>query len=372
MKKTCLLAMAAGAACCSIALAKPPLEMARPGAELTPVSIAKVKKVDGKIVLAGEWIPYTGGNFNNRNPVIDAPAFDDYGREGALAPPGTAGTGCPIACDTTGTPDGGGRWYFGSAYENPNTVEDAQDWACPASSLVDEIDLGFFWAVPAPSPLYIVYFPYNEVMAFNPITGACNDPATFTDTGGGGVVLFYGNAVPPSTPFYYFSRPTGLVAAGITMMAPATDKNGDPKALVDGSYQMIIASAVTSSQITLASGPTQPMLWGTSQTTGDCRPGFNNADSYDDDNPTNGILAPNECYSYAYGLCPDPLGKDNCFCYLRCPADYNNDGFVDGSDSDAFNNDFAAGSPCADLTGDCFVDGSDSDLFNNQFASPCP
>jgi hypothetical protein len=388
MKKTCLLAAAAGMACCSVALAKPPIEMARPGVQVEPISVAKVMKVNGQIVLAGDWMPYTGG-FGSRSAPLNTPFFDSFGREPGTAPTGGAGTQCPVGCTTQWGDlhtDDGTRWYFGSAYHNPNTIEDMQDCACPPSSVISEIDLGWFWCPQTVGEnCIIIYFPLEEVLAFDPITGLCNDESTFTDTGGGGVALNYG-ALAPGCPFYYFSRVAGVEVLGV--LSPATDDNGDANGFADGSYQMIVAQAITSSAIILANGPTQPMLWGTSngwqgtQGTGpntlggfpgDCRPGNQNGDSYDDDAPTDGILSnPAECYDYTFGICPNPLGKDNCFCYLRCPADYNNDGFVDGIDADSFNNAFEAGSSCSDLNGDCFVDGIDSDYFANEFESACP
>jgi hypothetical protein len=374
MKKTCLLAVAAGMACCSVALAKPPIEQLRQGPEIQPISMAKVARVNGKVVLASEWLPYTGGS-NTRSPQINVPAFDAFGREPGTAPFGTAGTHCPASCVLPNgqTVDNGIRWYFGSTYHNPNTIEDMQDCACPPGSIISEVDLGFFWSTTG--ECYIVYFPFEEVMAFDVGTGLCTDPSALTPTGNG--VAFYYGALAGSTSFYYYSRPTGVEVLGVAL--PSTDDNGDASGFADGSYQQIFASAVTSSGITLAPGPCQPMLWGTSTNgTGpaDCRPGHNNADSYDDDGPTDGVHSnPGECYDYTFGLCPDPMGKDNGFCYLRCPADYNNDGFVDGIDADNFNNTFEGAGPlpqsCADLNGDCFVDGIDADYFNNEFESAC-
>lgn len=55
-----------------------------------------------------------------------------------------------------------------------------------------------------------------------------------------------------------------------------------------------------------------------------------------------------------------------------CPADFNHDFFVDGLDSDQFNNEFDVGSGAADFNGDGFVDGIDYDSFMNAFEIPCP
>jgi hypothetical protein len=367
------LSLAAGVACCSIALAeKPPLEKARPGAMIEPVRVAKVKRAEGgKFVIDGDWVAYSGSGFNTRNAPVDAPFFDCYGRGGALAPPPDAigpGTLCVPACDTV--PDTGVRWFFGTAYQNPNTIEDMQDCACPPSSTIDRIDLGWYWGPAAATSCVILYFPIEEVLAFNGTD--CTDPSTMTDTGPG-IALDFG-LLAPGAGFYYYGFATGL--SGFGLLTPATDDGGDP-AYMDGSYQMIITSD-TATGLVLAAGPTQPMLWGTGDSTAaECRPGVNNEDSFDDDAPPDLVFAnPAECYPYTFGVCPDPLGKMNAFSYLRCPADLNNDGFVDGTDSDVFFNGFESGDPavqiCVDLNGDCFVDGTDSDIFNNEFESACP
>lgn len=47
----------------------------------------------------------------------------------------------------------------------------------------------------------------------------------------------------------------------------------------------------------------------------------------------------------------------------QCPADYNEDGGVDGADVDAFFADWEQGLPCADVSGDGGVDGSDVAYF---------
>jgi hypothetical protein len=377
MKKTCLLAVAAGLACCSIAVAKPPLKKARPGAEMQPISIAKVMKVNGKYVRAGDWIPYTGNTA--RGAPVSAPFYDCFGREPGTAPAGTAGTNCVPTCDTA--PDGGGRWFFGSSYHIPACIDDMQDCACPPGSVISEIDLGWEWCPSTAENCILVYFPLEEVL--DKVAGLCNDPASFTGTGGGGVAINFGAPAPSCPGFYYYSRVVGI--DGIGILSPGTDDNGDANGYADGSYELLICNSVTSTELVLCAGPTQAMLWGTSQgylgssSTGpaDCRPGLNNDSSYDDDAPADAVYSnPAECYDNNYGVCPDPLGKDNAFCFMRCPADHNGDGFVDGSDSDKFNNEFAAAAGfnqmCADLNGDCFVDGSDSDYFNNEFDTGCP
>jgi hypothetical protein len=65
------------------------------------------------------------------------------------------------------------------------------------------------------------------------------------------------------------------------------------------------------------------------------------------------------------------IGLPNYLVFVRCRADYNGDGFVDGIDYDTFNNDFEGGNPAADYNGDGFVDGIDYDTFNNEFEAGC-
>lgn len=54
-----------------------------------------------------------------------------------------------------------------------------------------------------------------------------------------------------------------------------------------------------------------------------------------------------------------------------CRPDFNGDGFLDGIDSDQFNNAFEAGYESADYNEDGFVDGIDYDWFMNDFEAGC-
>ena len=54
-----------------------------------------------------------------------------------------------------------------------------------------------------------------------------------------------------------------------------------------------------------------------------------------------------------------------------CPADYNDDGFIDPLDYNAFINDFEAGSMSADYNGDGFLDPLDYNGFINDFEAGC-
>ncbi|MBL8761625.1 MAG: hypothetical protein JNL50_10015 [Phycisphaerae bacterium] len=59
------------------------------------------------------------------------------------------------------------------------------------------------------------------------------------------------------------------------------------------------------------------------------------------------------------------------FQYAPCLADFNNDGFVNGDDYDAFADAFEAADPAADLNNDNFVNGDDYDMFASAFESGC-
>ncbi|MFO0835666.1 MAG: GC-type dockerin domain-anchored protein [Phycisphaerales bacterium] len=59
------------------------------------------------------------------------------------------------------------------------------------------------------------------------------------------------------------------------------------------------------------------------------------------------------------------------FQYTPCDADFNNDGFVNGDDYDAFASAFEAGDIAADLNNDGFVNGDDYDMFASHFESGC-
>lgn len=380
---------------CAPAWSKPPLEIAHRAERVEPLAYAPAgRTADGRIVL-GNWTPYSGDAIA-RGGLGSVVAFDCFGRNFgpfALGPGDDRGDGQPfgpgvgyfdeatqaaVYCGDSCI-DRGSRWFFGSAYHNPNTVEDMQGIEAPPGAVIEEIDVGFFWKPPAPEHCYLVYFFFEDVLQFDPSTHQCSDPATFTLTSGGvGIVVDMGVLAPSTRGYYFWTAVKGLALVGATF--PLNDANGDGRP--DGSYQMIIAKDIDAAtgEVTFATGPTQPMLHSTG--TGDSaytpwRPGFNNSDSYDDVAPTNGVFAnPAECYSYdgSFGGCGSPLGKMNAFSHLTCAADLNGDGFVDGIDADLFENAFGGSNwdlPGADLNGDCFTDGRDYDAFYNRWLAGC-
>ena len=55
----------------------------------------------------------------------------------------------------------------------------------------------------------------------------------------------------------------------------------------------------------------------------------------------------------------------------RCPADVNNDCFVNGDDYDLFASWFEVADPNADFNNDGFVNGDDYDAFASAFENAC-
>src|SRR5204863_1187735 len=136
------------------------------------------------------------------------------------------GTNCPITCNGPcdfNPVDCGVRWYFGSAYHNPDTVEDMQDCGCPPGSLISEIDFAFFWGDSRGSRCIVIFFPLEEVLSYHAAQGLCTDPGSMTGTGGGGVALDFGSLPANSPGSFYWSRAAGL--DGLGMLSPTTDDN---------------------------------------------------------------------------------------------------------------------------------------------------
>jgi hypothetical protein len=65
----------------------------------------------------------------------------------------------------------------------------------------------------------------------------------------------------------------------------------------------------------------------------------------------------------------DAISLSVVACY--CPADFNEDGFVNGDDADSFYAAFDLGDPSADFDGNGFVNGDDADGFAAAFAAGC-
>ena len=135
-----------------------------------------------------------------------------------------------------------------------------------------------------------------------------------------------------------------------------------------GSY---VIAFLTSSGAALATCA-QPMLWGTTGWHSPCAQGPN---QLDDDNPLDGVHSEGECYSYSFGVCPDPLGAMAQFwgywcCIPPCyDIDYNRDGVVDIHDVTSFLNLWVLKDRDADCDSNCVVDVRDFTCFLNGWVA---
>ncbi len=354
MKKISMICLAAGMACAATAVAKPPMQLADHGIFVQPTKVAPAKVVNGKIVL-GEWQDYNGASTRGSKAVFYSfDCFEAY-TISANEYPNRANGGQGAAQGDTRFPGdtvcglGSARWYFGPSYVNPLTAEDVQTNGCfdQGGAAVDSLDFAWYWGG---GSCVAVFFTSDDA-------GDCSSSDPLSNTYYSGVALNFGS-IP--TGGYYFTNVDGLDSTyGIFVQQPAPG----------GSYLF----ALTIDGATLASGPgTQMMLWGTGDANGESwRAGTQNDQSWDDDGPTSATFTSNECYSYAYGVCPDPLGKMLAMGAYRCPGDVNNDGFVNGDDYDAFASAFDVADLCADFNGDGFVNGDDYDAFASNFDAGC-
>lgn len=383
MKKNCLIAGCAGLAMAAVAMAAPPSapQSLQAGAKIDPIRIATCKFVNGKAVRTSEWMPYTGSSTRGASTY----AFDAYDGDPDVPTDGLPCADIPV----------GSRWYFGTGYINPNTVEDLTNVADGFDgALVDDINLTFYWnPVSGTQDCNIVFGFFEETI--NDTDCSQPDLGDFTATGGG-VILGYGDV--PTGAGYYYSNVTDLITNGIEVPLPGDDS---------GSYIMQLLSDIGGGEPEIdPTIRTQPMLWGTADAGGTPgRVGTQHALSLDDDGGAagggpDGTFAEDECYDYLAGVCPDPLAKCNGFLVLGggCTgsADYNANGFIEGGDFDQFVLDFEAGctaandpcptgcncggnssgDPCfctgnADYNGNGFVEGGDFDAFVPDYEAGC-
>jgi hypothetical protein len=335
------------------AVAKPPLQLAGPGVRVEPLAIAPARIENGKFVL-GEWQEYAAKTPRGAKGVYYTwDMCEAYlGRTGEY--PNYANGGLGAAKGDSRWPGenlsscglGSSRWFFGYSYVNPLTVEDVTANGCfdQGGNAVDSIDLAWWWGG---GPCVAMLFTSDD-------SAECDDGDPMNHSYYSGVALNFG-----TVPFggYHFADADGINSDfGIFVRNPAPG----------GSFLV----ALTHDGSTLATLPgTQLMLWGDDI---GWRPGQSSEFSWDDDNPISGSFSSNECYSYEYGVCPSDLQKTVALGTLRCPADVNNDGFVNGDDYDDFCWAFDRSDwRCADLNGDGFANGDDFDAFASWFDEGC-
>lgn len=350
MKKISAIMAVVGAAC-TVAVAKPPLQLMDNGIKVEPVRIRTVQLVNGVAVPTGEWIAYNGNSTRAAN--TPAVAFD-CGSFDASGFPTDSVDGCAM---------GSSRWYFGPSYPNSNTQDDMALTCHGAGMEIDQIDAAWYFYDGDGDGQFLgaqcslLYFTAEE--------GLADDCATSPDdfSYNPGVELDFGTIGENPGGYYYTNADFAGALAGNGIILPTTGS---------GSYRQQIGTDGFLSAVA------QPMLWGTRDNGALAGlAGSQGELAFDDDNAFDGALtAPDECYSYLFGVCPDPLGKCNRFSTvgttLGCGADFNGDGFVTGDDFDAYNANFELGEGlCADYNRDGFVTGDDFDLFVADFEAGC-
>lgn len=239
------------------------------GVAVTPLKVASVR-IEGGQPIFGPWQEY-------RAPVAGcygAEHFDAFDPDQTGAPEDEDGCGL-----------GGTRWFFGPSYCTGGAVNDLVTSVAGAQST----HTNFAW-----------YWTCGQTRTERCIIVVVTGEDFSEDCEGFGKALpgvaydFGELACNPGS--YYYSN-VDLTESGLFHTMP-----------LDGAgwYQVQYFRGVSGEPATCA----QPILWGTSVH----RPGAQGPTQYNDDNPRDGIFqVPQECYAYAFGLCPDPLGAMHSF-----------------------------------------------------------
>lgn len=208
-------------------------------------------------------------------------------------------------------PGGGGqsdtfcyRWYLGPAYVNPFTVGEMD---AVKDAAADHIEFAFT----------IGRTPDHAYVAI--LTGESPDYGCGGYTLSSGIVFDLGpledgaytvDSVLDDPDMFLLSYRQGAIGGIIAEDFIDTDGDGQPDTLVLAKVAQFI-------------------LYGNKGVDEDNGPfdlaGSHGPIQWDDDNPIDGHHGQNECYNYAYGLCPDPLhwmvGLGDCGNSVTCPSD---------------------------------------------------
>jgi hypothetical protein len=359
-----------------------PLQQLGNARHVMPSRAASYTVVDGRMVMTSDWVQLGATTRDIYTCSFDSIELDLTG--GVLgAPTDQANPPGPLGC-LDATIANGSRWYFGATYSNPFVSSDIQSAVAGATSE----GVGQAWYIDVgdaepdtdldglpDSPLFIAIQQFEDM----DVVGCTDDGSTFID---GVIYDFSGNAWDPA--FYNYTT-ISLNGSGLFHTMPADGSGG---------YQVIYGIAFDGTTITLPA-PIDPvtllgvnvqsMLWGTGANEfgapDDGRCGVDVDGQYDDDAPIDGShdLAL-ECYSYLFGVCPEPLACSTGFYHKAgggcpCLGDINGDGIIDIADLALFLSVFgsAAGpGDCADMNGDGIIDIADLALFLSGFGSICP
>jgi hypothetical protein len=365
-----------------------PLQQLGNARHVMPSRAASYTIVDGRMVLTSGWVQLNGSTTRDiYTCAYDCIELDTTG--GILgAPTDQANPPGPLGCPDA-TIANGSRWFFGTGYNNPFISSDINNAA--AGAACEGVGQAWFINVGTAEPdndgdgfpdsdLFIAIQQFEDM----DVVGCTDDGSTFID---GVIYDFSGNQWNPG--FYNYTT-ISLNGSGLFHTMPA-DGNGGTQIIYG------VAFDPTTGIITIPTGidattnlgvNVQPMLWGTGANEApapdDGRCGRDDDGQFDDDGPTDGThdLAL-ECYSYAFGVCPDPIAAAVGFYFkdtgggCQCPGDLNGDGGVDIADLALELSAFGSSPPpvgneCSDINGDGTVDIADLALELSAFGSPCP
>lgn len=337
-KNLCICAgLCAGFAATATAGDKPNLQQLDNNILVQPVRIAKINVEKGAIVRTGEWMDYGANGRSAAQRVFDC--FGDVDSDGVMDDSG----GCGLS---------GSRWYFGTAYCNGMASNDMAE--VESSSDYCRADFGWYWTCGGFGTEQCLVAIFTQES--NP--DAC-EANSFDNSGW---LIDFGTLSCNPGGYYYTNVDLGTAGSW-----PAVTDG-------DGSYVMQFLTSSGSALATCA----QPMLWGTGDGGGATdNKGSQATGQLDDDNPIDGSHDTiSECYTYSFGVCPDPLGAMLQFwgegggTGTECDyADCNDDGVVDTRDFTCFLGQWASQNSAADCNGDGVVDTRDFTCFLGQWAA---
>lgn len=336
-KNLCITAgLCAGVASVAIANDKPTPQLLDNGIKVEPVRIAKVRYVDGKVQMVTDWRDYDGG----APRAADTRVFDCYGdddSDGFM----DGGLACGLGADSS-------RWFFGTGYCNMFVSADHEVWdQTDLDAGFARVDFGWYWTCQGfgTETCLVGVFTQESVPC---------EPNSFDYSGW---LLDFGTLSCNPGGYYYTNVDLGTG----TWQIPTGGT---------GSHLVILAQEITTGGALVLATCSQTMLWGTG--TGSNPRGNQVTEQMDDDNPIDGTHDTiSECYTYSFGLCPDPLGAMVQFWGEEgagdpCDfADFNGDGNVDTQDFTAFFNAWVPRDPSADCDGNGTVDTQDFLCFLN-------
>ncbi|QKK08882.1 MAG: hypothetical protein HND58_12425 [Planctomycetota bacterium] len=245
-------------------------------------------------------------------------------------------------CFTTST----SRWFFGTSYCNMFVANDMTVTAeADQGAGLSRVDLAWMWSCNEIESCMIAVFTQDSVPC---------EPDSFDYSGW---ILDFG-PLSCNPGAYYYANVTQSPGAW-TIPTRGT-----------GSYLLYFVQGVTSSGDLIPATCAQPMLWGT-EYGGDNQRGTQATEQFDDVATIDRTHTTSECYTYSFGLCPDPLGAMVQFwgedgtdrvCEY---ANYNDDSVIDSRDFLAFLNSWNALDGTADCNCDSTINSQDVLCFLN-------